>query len=115
MFNKGKSRRRLFVFRPAEAHGSSFDGLAELTRVIASSEPARFELLNQPDAEDLSPPDEPQSLAHAEHERTVSHASTDEKVFHFGCFPSTTTFYLEKKPATAAVPHQEASYQRIER
>ena len=36
--------------------------------------------------------------------RTVSEASTGEKVFHFGCYPSPTRFDLQRKIATRLAP-----------
>ncbi len=101
MFHKGKRRRRLIAFAQAEPGAPSSDGLSELERIAASFEPVRYELDNrQLEAE----PDEPRNLKPAaeqlKRERTVSDASTGEKVFHFGCYPSAARFYLERKITT---------------
>ena len=100
MFHKGKRRRRFIAFAQSEPGASSSDGLSELARIAASSEPLRYEL---DDYElEVSPVrDEPRSFKPAIYEpartRTVSEGSTGEKIFHFGCYPSATRFDLDKK------------------
>ena len=103
---------------PAEPEASSFDSLSELARIATSIEPTRYEL-DDHNLETSADRDEPRGakssgdgLARA---HTVSEAPTGEKVFHFGCYPSATRFYLEKKIATAADPRREATHERTER
>jgi hypothetical protein len=110
MFHKGKRRRRFIAFAPAEPGASSSDGLSELARIAASFEPVRYELEDR-QLEASPDRDEPRNLKHSgeqlKRERTVSDASTDERVFHFGCYPSATRFYLDKKIATPADSRNE--------
>ncbi len=105
--HKGKRRRRFVAFAPAEPEASSFDSLPELARIAASFEPVRYE----PDDHELeisADRDEPRAVKSSGDEftrvRKVSEASTGEKVFHFGCYPSPTRFDLEKKIATRLIP-----------
>ena len=110
MFHKGKRRRRFVAFAPAEPGASSFDGFSELARIAASFEPVRYELEDR-QLEASPDRDEPRNLKPAseqlKRERTVSDASTGERVFHFGCYPSATSFYLDKKIATSADSRNE--------
>jgi hypothetical protein len=110
MFHKGKRRRRFIAFAPAEPGASSSDGLSELARIAASFEPVRYELEDR-QFEAAPDRDEPRSFKPAVYEpartRTVSEGSTGEKIFHFGCYPSATRFYLDKKIATPADPRNE--------
>jgi hypothetical protein len=110
MFHKGKHRRRFIAFAQAEPDASSSDGLSELARIAASFEPLRYELEDY--KLEISPDrDEPHRFKPAVYEpartRTVSDASTGERVFHFGCYPSATRFYLDKKIATPADSRNE--------
>ena len=109
--HKGKRRRRFVAFAPAEPEASSFDSLSELARIATSFEPMRYE----PDDHELdhepeisADRDEPRAVKSSGDEftrvRTVSEASTGEKVFHFGCYPSPTRFDLERKIATRLIP-----------
>lgn len=107
MFHKGKRRRRFIAFAPAEPEASSFDSLSEFARIATSFEPTRYEL-DDHQLETSADRDEPRDvktsgdgLASA---RTVSEASTGEKVLHFGCYPSATRFDLERKIAAPANP-----------
>lgn len=107
MFHKGKRRRRFIAFAPAEPGASSSYGFSELARIAASFEPVRYELEDR--QLEVSPErDEPRNLKPAreqlKRERT---ASTGERVFHFGCYPSATSFYLDKKIATSADSRSE--------
>ena len=110
MFHKGKRRRRFIDFAIAESGATSLDGLSELARVAAIFEPARYELIN--DRQSDSPIDDPPRLqpesAEPVRTRTVSETPGGEKIFHFGCYPSATRFYLDRKSATPAASHQEA-------
>jgi hypothetical protein len=112
MYHKGKRRRRFIAwFVQAEPESSSSDGLTELARIAASFEPARSELYDH--KLEVSPDsDERQPLKPAGEQitrgRTVSETSTGEKIFHFGCYPSATRFYLDRKIATPAASNQEA-------
>jgi hypothetical protein len=114
MFHKGKRRRRFIAFAPAEPGASSSDGLSELARIAASFEPVRYELEDRQFEASLDR-DEPRNLKPAgeelKRERTVSDASNGERVFHFGCYPSATRFYLDKKIAT----HADSRKERTER
>jgi hypothetical protein len=105
MFHKGKRRSRFVAFAPAEA--SSFDSFSELERIATSFEPTLY----QPDDHELETPayrEEPRPVKSSGDEftrvRTVSEASTGEKVFYFGCYPSATRFDLERKIATRLIP-----------
>ena len=106
MFHKGKRRRRFVAFAPAEA--SSFDSFSELERIATSFEPTLY----QPDDHEFEASadrdDGPRSVKSSgdglARVRTVSEASTGEKVFYFGCYPSPTRFDLEKKIATRLIP-----------
>lgn len=105
MFHKGKRRRRFVAFAPAEA--SSFDSFSELERIATSFEPTLY----QPDDHEFEASadrEEPRAVKSSGDEftrvRTVSEASTGEKVFHFGCYPSPTKFDLERKIATRLIP-----------
>jgi hypothetical protein len=98
MFHKGKRRRRFLALAPTASDAPSSDGLLELSRVASSFEPARYELLNDHQPEASSDREEaPPSRPH-----TVSQAPTGEKIFHFGCYPSATRFYFDRKIATPA-------------
>jgi hypothetical protein len=105
MFHKGKRRRRFIAFAPAEA--SSFDSFSELERIATSFEPTLYqsddhELEASADREgSRAVKSSGDGLARV---RTVSKASTGEKVFYFGCYPSPTRFDLEKKIATRLIP-----------
>ena len=107
MFHKGKRRRRFVAYAPAEPEASSFDSLSELERFATSFEPKRYE----PDDHELegsADPEEPRGVKSSgdglARVRTVSEASTGEKVFYFGCYPSPTRFDLERKIATRLAP-----------
>ncbi len=105
MFHKGKRRRRFIAFVPAEA--SSFDSFSELERIATSFEPTLYQLDDHEleSAADRDEPGDVKSLGDGlARVRTVSEASTGEKVFHFGCYPSPTRFDLERKIATRLVP-----------
>jgi hypothetical protein len=112
MYHKGKRRRRFIEWlAQAEPEISSSDGFSELARIGASFEPARSELYDH--KLEVSPDsDERQPLKPAGEQitrgRTVSETSTGEKIFHFGCYPSATRFYLDRKIATPAASNQEA-------
>jgi hypothetical protein len=110
MFHKGKRRRRFIAFAQAEPGASSSDGLSELARLAASFEPVRYEL-DEYKLKAFPERDEPRNLRPAgellQRERTVSDASTGERVFHFGCYPSATRFYPDKKIATPADSRNE--------
>jgi hypothetical protein len=112
MYHKGKRRRRFIAwFAQAEPEASSSDGISELARIAASFEPAHSELYDH--KLEVSPDsDERQSSKPAGEQltgaRTVSEASTGEKIFHFGCYPSATRFYLDRKITTPAASNQEA-------
>jgi hypothetical protein len=100
MFHKGKRRRRINAFAQAESGASSSDGLSELARIAASFEPVRYELEDR--QFEASPDrDEPRSLKPAgdepARERAVSEGSAGERIFHFGCYPSATRFYLDRR------------------
>jgi len=118
MFHKGKRRRRFIAFAPAEPEASSFDRLSELARIATSFEPTRYEL-DDYKLETSADRDEPRGVKSSgdglARGHTVSEASTGEKVFHFGCYPSATRFDLERKIATPADPRQEAIHERTER
>ena len=109
MFHKGKRRRRFIDFAIAESGATSLDGLSELARVAAIFEPARYELINDRQS-DSGNDDPPRLQAEAEpaQPRTISETPGGEKIFHFGCYPSATRFYLDRKSATPAASHQEA-------
>jgi len=118
MFHKGKRRRRINAFAQAEPGASSSDGLSELARIAASFEPVRYELEDR-QIEASPDRDEPRGakssgdgLARA---HTVSEATTGEKVFHFGCYPSATRFDLKRKIAMPTDPRQEAIHERTQR
>jgi hypothetical protein len=103
MFHKGKRRRRYVAFAPAEPEASSFDSLSELERIATSFEPVRYEP-DDYEPETSADRDELRGVKSSgdglARVRTVSEASTGEKVFHFGCYPSATSFDLERKIAT---------------
>jgi hypothetical protein len=105
MFHKGKRRRRFIAFAPAEA--SSFDSFSDLERIVTSFEPARYEP-DDYEPETTADRDELRDVKSFDDEfarvRTASEASTGEKVFHFGCYPSATRFDLERKIATRLIP-----------
>jgi hypothetical protein len=110
MFHKGKRRRRFIAFAQAEPGASSSDGLWELARIAASFEPVRYEVDDRqleasPDRDELR--DLKHSGEQLKRERTVSDASTGERVFHFGCYPSATRFYLDEKIASPADSRNE--------
>ena len=100
MFHKGKRRRRFIAFAPAEA--SSFDSFSELERIATSFEPTLYH--DDHEFEASADREEPQAVKSSGDEftrvRTVSEASSGEKVFYFGCYPSPTRFDLERKIAT---------------
>lgn len=110
MFHKGKRRRRFIALAQVEPGASSSDGLSELARIAASFEPVRYELDDR-QLEATPDRDEPRSFKPAVYEparaRTVSEGSTGEKIFYFGCYPSATRFYLEKKVAIPADSRNE--------
>jgi hypothetical protein len=118
MFHKGKRRRRFIGLAQAEPEASSFDSLSEFARIATSFEPTRYEL-DDHKLETSAERDEPRGVKSPgdgfARARTVSEASTGEKVFHFGCYPSATRFDLERKIATPVQRHQEAIYERTER
>jgi hypothetical protein len=117
MFHKGKRRRRFIALAPTEQNTSSYDGTLELSRVAAAFEPARYELLNDRQAEsDESPHFKPNADELASTTTvsapTVSEASTGEKIFHFGCYFSAARFYLDSKFPPAAASSDEANLKR---
>lgn len=118
MFHKGKRRRRFISFAPAEPEASSFDSLSEFARIATSLEPTHYEL-DDHKLETSAGRDEPQGVKSSgdglSRARTVSEASTGEKVFHFGCYPSASRFDLKRKIATPAQPRQETIHERNER
>jgi hypothetical protein len=118
MFHKGKRRRRFIAFAPAEPEASSFDRLSEFARITTNVEPTGYEL-DDHKLETSADRDEPRGVKSPGDGlalgRTISEASTGEKVFHFGCYPSATRFDLERKIATPVHPRQEAIHERTER
>jgi hypothetical protein len=119
MFHKGKRRRRFIALAPSEQNTSSYDGILELSRVAAAFEPARYELLNDRQAESDESPhfnSTATELAstHTVSAPTVSEASTGEKIFHFGCYFSAARFYLDGKIPPGATSNNEANLKRTQ-
>jgi len=105
MFHKGKRRRRFVAFAPAEA--SSFDSFSELERIATSFEPTLY----QPDDHEFEASadrEEPRAVKSSGDEftrvRTVSEASTGEKVFSFRLLPVANQVRPRKEDCNTAHP-----------